>query len=225
MRARLLPGLALALCAAGYGVPVLAQATRSGNDAARVMQQMQQLAAERTALQAENAKLKKELEAAQGKLAATSAQQDALARRAQNAEAASSRLAASSAANTEGAARTRAQLDEVVAKFRETAQALKDVETERNLLRQQAGTAERSLATCRDHNARMLTINEELLVRLENTGFWTKLAADEPFTKLKRTQLENLAADYRQRARELAEPASTTSTTSTASTTSAEPSP
>jgi len=63
--------------------------------------------------------------------------------------------------------------------------------------------------TCRDHNAQLLRINEEVLVRLENTGFWTKLAADEPFTKLKRTELENIAMDYRQSARDLAEPAGT----------------
>jgi chromosome segregation ATPase len=197
----------VALLAAGPGGPAAAQTTRSGGDAARVMQQMQQLASERTALQAENAKLKQQLDEAQKKLSAATTQQDALTRRAQTAEAASSRLAASSAVSTESAARTRAQLDELVAKFRETAQALKEAETDRNALRQQAQQSERQLETCRDHNAQLLTINEEVLVRLESTGFWTKLAADEPFTKLKRTQLENLAMDYRQRARNLAEPA------------------
>ncbi len=41
----------------------LAQTTRSGGGAnAQLMQQMQQLASERTSLQAENAKLKKELD-------------------------------------------------------------------------------------------------------------------------------------------------------------------
>jgi chromosome segregation ATPase len=199
--------MAALLAAAGLSGPAAAQTTRSGGDTARAMQQMQQLAAERTALQAENAKLKQQLDEAQKKLSAATAQQDTLTRRAQNAEAASGRPAASSAQNTESAARTRAQLDEVVAKFRETAQTLKQVESERNTLRQQAEGADRQLETCRDHNAQLLTINEEVLVRLENTGFWNKLAADEPFTQLKRTQLENLAMDYRQRARELAEPA------------------
>lgn len=205
------PVVLVALMAIGLGVPAAAQTTRSGGDAARVMQQMQQLASERTALQAENAKLKQQLDEAQKKLAAASGQQDSLTRRAQTAEATSSRLAASSAASTESAARTRAQLDELVAKFRETAQTLKQVEIERNGFRQQAQGAERQLETCRDHNAQLLTINEEVLVRLENTGFWTKLAADEPFTKLKRAQLENLATDYRQRAQALAEPAAAAS--------------
>lgn len=207
MRGHARPVLLVALFAAGFVLPAAAQTTRSGGDSARAMQQMQQLASERTALQAENAKLKQQLDEAQKKLSAATAQQDALTRRAQNAEAASSRLTAASAANTESAARTRAQLEELVAKFRETAQALKQVESERNELRQQAQQEQRQLETCRDHNAQLLTINEEVLVRLENTGFWNKLAADEPFTRLKRTQLENLALDYRQRARDLAEPA------------------
>jgi regulator of replication initiation timing len=199
----------LGLLGASSPWDVVAQTTRSGGDTARAMQQMQQLASERTALQAENAKLKQQLDEAQEKLSAVSARQDSLARRAQTAEAASNRLAAASAASTEGAARTRQQLDEVVAKFRETAQTLKEVETDRNALRQQAQESERQLATCRDHNAQLLRINEEVLVRLENTGFWTRLAADEPFTKLKRTELENIAMDYRQSARDLAEPAGT----------------
>jgi chromosome segregation ATPase len=197
--------MAALLAAAGLGLPAAAQTTRSGGDTARAMQQMQQLASERTALQAENAKLKQQLDEAQKELAAATAQQDTLTRRAQNAEAASSRLGVSSAQNTESAARTREQLDQLVAKFRETAQRLKQVESERNALRQQAERAERQLETCRDHNAQLLTINEEVLVRLENTGFWNKLAADEPFTKLKRAQLENLATDYRQRAGDLRE--------------------
>jgi chromosome segregation ATPase len=207
MRAHCLRRAALALGLLAAVSVTDAQTTRSGggNQNAQALQQMQQLASERTALQAENARLKQELEEARKKADSASAQEDALKRRAQNAEAASSRLAASTASNTESAARTRAQMDELVGKFRETAQTLKQVEAERNELQQAATLVERRYNTCRDHNAQLLTINEELLVRLENTGFWTKLAADEPFTRLKRTQLDNLASDYRARARELAE--------------------
>jgi chromosome segregation ATPase len=201
---------AFALIAVACAPVAVAQTTRPGGaqqQNAQAMQQMQQLAAERTALQSENARLKQELEDIKKRADSAGAQEEALKRRAQNAESASSRLAASAAANTESAARTRAQMDELVGKFRETAQTLKQVEAERNELKQAAGAAERQLNTCRDHNAELLTINEEVLARLEKTGFWTKVAADEPFTKLKRTQLENVAADYRVRARELAEAA------------------
>ncbi len=204
--------VALALIAC---VPAaVAQTTRNVGDQqnAQAMQQLQQLTAERAALQAENARLKKELEDTRKKADSASAQEEALKRRAQSAEAASSRLAASTAANTESAARTREQMDELVGKFRETAQTLKQVEAEKNELKQSAAAADRQLKTCRDHNAQLFSINAELLVRLENTGFFTKLAADEPFTRLQRTKLENLAGEYRARAAELKvtpQPAST----------------
>lgn len=200
----------LALMSLAVVPAALAQTVRSGGaqqQNAQAMQQMQQLAAERTALQAENTRLKQELEDVKKRADSARAQEEALKRRAQSAEAASSRLVASTAANTESAARTRAQMDELVARFRETALTLKQAEAERNELRQSAAAADQQLKTCRDHNAELLNINEEVLVRLENTGFWTKVAADEPFTKLKRTQLENLAVDYRARARELTEAA------------------
>jgi len=196
---------AFALIAFACAPAAVAQTTRSGGGQqnAQAMQQLQQLTAERAALQDENVRLKKELEDTRKKADSASAQEEALKRRAQSAEAASSRLAASTAANTESAARTRTQMDELVGKFRETAQTLKQVEAERNDLKQSAAAADRQLNTCRDHNAQLFSINEELLVRLENTGFFTKLAADEPFTRLKRTQLENLAGEYRARAAEL----------------------
>jgi chromosome segregation ATPase len=210
MRACSIVVAALALMSLAVVPAALAQTTRSGGaqqQNAQAMQQMQQLAAERTALQAENARLKQELEAVTKRADSASTQEEALKRRAQNAESASSRLAASNAASTASEARIQAQLDEVVAKFRETALTLKTVESERNSLRTEASASAGKLTTCREHNAALLTINEEILIRLENMGFWSKVAADEPFTRLKRIQLENLAAEYRVQARDLAEPA------------------
>lgn len=205
MRAAALQVTAAGIVIAGMPLAALAQTTRSGSGDAQVVQQLQQLTRERASLQQENTRLKQQLAEAQQKLDSASTHGSALAQRAKAAEAASSRLAASSASSTEDAARTKAQLQELVTKFRTTAQTLKDVETERNTLRQQAQVSERQLATCRAHNVELLTINDEILVRLENTGFWSKLAADEPFTRLKRTQLENLALEYRARATELSE--------------------
>jgi chromosome segregation ATPase len=204
MRLRQLAIGAVGLALAGNGAMVAAQTTRTGGADARAMQQLQQQTAELATMKSENARLKQQLDDLQKKLDAMTAQQGALARRAQAAESASSRIATSSSANSESAQRTRVQLEEVVGRFRETAQTLKEVETERNTLKQQAQATERQLATCRDDNAELIRINEEVLVRLENTGFWTKLAADEPFTQLKRTKLENLAEEYRSRAADLA---------------------
>lgn len=201
----------LALSVALAPWPTTAQTTRStGGDTSRLQQQLQQLASERTALQSENARLKQQLDEAQQKLSSATAQQATLERRALGAETTAKRLAASGSTGVEEATRSRAQMEEVVEKFRETAQSLKTAETERAELRQRLAAEEQRLTTCRANNAELLQINEEMLVRLENTGFWTKLAADEPFTRLKRTQLENLAAEYRDRAADLAVPDSGT---------------
>lgn len=190
------------------GLPAGAQTVRSGSENARAMQQIQQLTAERAALTAENERLKQQLEESRREASAGSkAEEQALARRARTAEENASRLLAARNAESEEAARTRGQLEELVGKFRETAGTLKEVEKQRDELRGRLASAEQGLETCRAHNAELLQMNEEVLVRLEQTGFWTKLAADEPFTRLKRTQLENLAADYRVRAGELAVPA------------------
>jgi len=196
--------------AALHGAPAAGQKARSaGGDAVaqQQLQQLQQLASERTALQSENARLKEQLAESQRKLDTLKAEQGALARRAQSAEATAARLVTGNAAAAEGALRSRTQMEELVERFRATAESLREVEDERNALRDQAQGSERQLATCREHNAALLKINEEVLVRLENTGFWSKLAANEPFTQLKRTELENLADGYRSQAAEFAVPA------------------
>jgi len=195
---------------ASHGMPAAGQTARSGGGNAQAqqqLQQLQQLASERTALQSENARLKEQLAESQRKLDALQTGQSALARRAQSAEATSARLVAGNASAAESAQRSRAQMEELVGQFRTTAQSLREVEGELNTLRDQAQVNERQLATCREHNAALLQINEEVLVRLENTGFWSKLAADEPFTQLKRTELKNLADQYRSQAAQLAVPA------------------
>jgi chromosome segregation ATPase len=201
----LLLTMVVAVLAAGTAPTAIAQTTRSGGQNAQLAAQMQQLMSERASLQAENARLKQELDETKKRAESGGSAEAALKQRAAAAEANASRLASSNAATTESLARTRTQMDELVAKFRETAVTLKQVETERNELRTARDASDRALTTCRDHNAGLLNLNEEVLVRLENTGFWSKLAADEPFTRLKRTQLENLAGDYRVRAQELKE--------------------
>jgi chromosome segregation ATPase len=195
-------GCAIVLLATLAIGPARAQTARSGsgNEAAR---QMQQLAAERSQLQSENARLKQELDALRKQQETASSADSGLKQRAQASEANASRLMAANAATSDKLSRTEAQMETLVAKFRETAQALKDVETERNSLRSANEKTGRAYAACRDANGQLIEMNGEVLDRLEHTGFWTKAAADEPFTRLKRTELENLADEYRARATEL----------------------
>ena len=209
-----LPRLALALLAGAF-VPSIAfaQVARSagaapaGADTARLMQQLQQATAERAQLQAEVTRLRQELDSAKSAPAAPSPADQALRRQAQVAAAETNRLRASNVAADEKLARTQARLDELVGKYRETATALNGVEQERNALQASTRRQERDFATCVDNNAALVTMNDELLHQIERTGFWQRAAAAEPFTRLKRTQLENLAAENRARAADLKVPA------------------
>jgi chromosome segregation ATPase len=180
------------------------QVQRSGDNSARVMQQLQQLSAEKAQAQAENTKLKTEVEDLKAQLAKTSTALNASEQRAKKVTAAASMKDSAAAQETnEVLTRTRSQMQELVVKFRETAQALKDVETDRDQLRAQGSTRDRDLKQCVDKNAGMYLVSDEILRNLENRGVWSSLTDKEPFTRLSRTRLENLIDDYRYRVDEM----------------------
>lgn len=182
----------------------VAQVQRSGDSNARVMQQLQQLTAEKAAAQAENTKLKAEVEDLKAQLSKTSTALTASEQRAKKVtSAASAKDSAAVQEANDALARTRSQMQELVTKFRETAGVLKEVETDRDQLRAQASTQERDLKTCVDRNAGMYLLTDEILRKVDNRGMWSSLTEKEPFTKISRTRLENLIEDYRYRVDEL----------------------
>lgn len=193
----------IAVMFAVAALPVGAQTQRSGSADARVMQQLQQVSSERAALQAENAKLKEQLEQMKKDLQKASSGKTALENRARVLEANAGRGEAASKQSEEQLERTRGQMQELITKFRETAQTLRDVETERSTVQGQLGLKERELKTCVDRNAGLYNLDAEVLDRMENRGFWSSLSSSEPFTKIKRVELENLIEDYKYRADEL----------------------
>lgn len=180
-----------------------AQVQRSGNADARVAQQLQQLASEKVALQAENSKLKQELEQIKAQLQKSSSAAKDLENRNRALQASSVNRATSNQQAEEQLEHSRAQLQELVTKFRETAQTLRDVELDRATAKTQLAAKEREYKVCVDRNAAMYELNDEVLDRMEDRGFWSQLAEREPFTRQKRTQLENLIDDYRYRVEEL----------------------
>lgn len=196
-------GLALALAA----LPAGAQVARSGGGGAaqQAIQQLQQLAAERTALQAENARLKQDLEAAKAAQAAAEKKAAALQARVAGA-AAQAQRGASAAAAEQQLAQTRTRLDELVARFRETGEQLRTMEGERNTLRSELGASQRAAATCATHNAELYQIASDVLTRYEGSGFGDTLARKEPFTRVARNRLENLVDGYREQLETLRSP-------------------
>lgn len=189
------------LCACAFTAQ--AQVQRSGNADARVAQQLQQLSSEKVALQAENDKLKRELEQAKAQVQKYTSVTKDLEARNKALMAAAGRGSSASQQTEEQLERSRAQLQELVGKFRETATTLREVENDRATLKSQLAANERDYKVCVDRNVGLYEINDEVLDRMEQRGFWSQVAEREPFTRLKRTQLENLIDDYRYRVEEL----------------------
>jgi chromosome segregation ATPase len=182
--------------------PASAQAARSSSGNAQAMQQLQQLAAERTKLLADNAKLQSELDAARKERDALRGKQQAGERRLQGSETAVARASAKSAALTQDLEREKGRLAELVGKFRELASQLREVEGDRTIVKTALGQRDLELRQCIDRNLSLYTLNGEILGKLEHRGSFTPASALEPFTKLKRVELENLIDGYQSRADE-----------------------
>ena len=177
------------------------QSARSGGGAsAQLMQQMQQLASERTTLQAENAKLKKDLEDMRKDRDALKKGQQVLDRRAKTSEGSLKEVLARRDTSEQELTQTKEKMQQLVAKFREIAQTLRDTETQRTSLKETLAAREQDLKVCVDHNQALYTLNDEVLKRLENQGMWSKVASAEPFTRIKRTQLDNYVVESKARA-------------------------
>lgn len=202
-RARLFAAF-FVLMSAGYIGAVSAQAARSGGGAnAQLMQQYQQAVSERTQLQADNAKIKKELEELKKQLG--TAQQQATASKAgvNRSQAAVTAARAATDRTQKSFDETRGKMQELVGRFRETITTLRGVETERGQLQQQLAASQSQYDKCAETNYALYQIDSEVLDRYAHQGAFSYLERSEPFTQLKRTQIENLVLEYRQRSEEL----------------------
>ena len=205
--ARLFLAMALTLVSLAMLRPVAAQSARSTGGNAQAMQQLQQLAAERTKLLADNAKLQAELDAARKERDSLRKKQDASERRLQGNDAAVARASAKSDALTQDLEREKGRVAEIVGKFRELAGQMRDVEADRTTVKAALGQRDFELKQCVDRNVSLYTLNGEILTKLEHRGSFTPASALEPFTRLKRVELENLIDGYQTRADEQRPPA------------------
>jgi len=191
-----------ALLALFAGLPALAQVQRApapaGNASAQLLQQA---AAERSALQAENAQLKKDLEAANGKAAAATKAAAAVKGRAGGARALEA-ARAEAQASEQALTQTRAKLQELIGRFSSTTAALAGVETERNQAKQQLASALAQYDHCVERNIGLFDISTDLLDHLEKRDFGAFSPA-EALTHLRRTRIANLVDEDRARAAEL----------------------
>jgi chromosome segregation ATPase len=201
--------LLLTIALASLAAPGLAsaQSARSTGGNAQAMQQLQQLAAERTQLLADKAKLQAELESTRKERDALRKKQEASDRRLQGNDAAVARAGAKSEALTQDLEREKGRVAEIVGKFRELAAQMREVEADRTTLKASLGQRDTELKQCIDRNVALYTLNGEILTRLEHRSGFTPASALEPFTRLKRVELENLIDGYQSRADEQRPPA------------------
>jgi chromosome segregation ATPase len=196
-------GLMSAAGLAAYG-PALAQIERSGgNPSQKIMQEYQQLAAERTSLQGKLAQMQKDLDAAQADAAAAKKERDALKGQVSGVAAAVEAAKAARANADQSLTQYKQRLEELVAHFRETAAALKQVETDRDKKAGELAARNAAFDQCAENNLQLYEITGEVLDRYAHVGLFTKVSASEPFTQITRTRIDNLVDDYRERAREL----------------------
>ena len=204
--------LLAAVCGFLFAGGSQAQVQRSGGGAggaanAQLMMQYQQANAERTQLQADNAKLKKDLEDAKKQLDAANKQLAASkAGVSRDAAELASAKAAVQAANDRSAkdlGDAKEKMQELVGKFRETITQLRGVESDRASLQTQLEQSKAAFDQCAERNYALYQVDNEVLDRYSHQGAFSYLARAEPFTRIKRTQIDNLALEYKQRAEEL----------------------
>lgn len=145
--------------------------------------------AELLKLRAENAQLKKGAKATESTLAARAAALESATREASGAQGRLTRA-------ERRLARVTGQLREVVAKYREKAAALRRTEAERAELDARLAATRRELEDAEEKNLALYKLNEEILARFEREGPWDGLLRKEPFSGLKRVEIENLVQDY-----------------------------
>jgi chromosome segregation ATPase len=204
MKPRQFPSLLVIALCLGTVHSADAQTQRSGGEAQKFMQQYQQLAAEKTALQAQLEKMKKDLDAANASLDAVKKERDLLkARPAGVSPASLAALTASKTAAERSLQESKQRTVELVSRFRETVQNLKDVEADRTRLRTDLEVRNTAFDKCAENNLQLLEINDDILNRYEHVGVFTKVSTVEPFTKLTRTRMDNLVVETRARAEQL----------------------
>ena len=181
----------------GLAVVASAQQARDDGGAARLQAMVSQLTSEKTQLQAENKDMKAKLDAANADLKKAREQNADVQKRLSQSEAALSQSTAANTRNTEQAAQQRSRMDELVKQFRDTIENLRQTELERNQLKTTLAARESVLTQCVASNDKLLATGNEILDRYESKGCFSSVREKEPFTQVKRVQLQNLVDQYR----------------------------
>jgi chaperonin cofactor prefoldin len=194
-----------ACCALGWVSAGLAQTERAGGGGANaaLAQQYQQAMAQQSTLQAENTKLKKSADDLKKQLDAANKQLAGLKAGSTHGQAALLAAQHESETANKNLEDLKAKAQELVGHYHETIANLRTVETDRTQLRRDLADSKTQFDHCAASNYDLYKINGEILDRYEHQGMFSYMERSEPFTRLKRTQIQNIADEYKERAEEL----------------------
>ena len=163
---------------------------------ARAQSLLRQLAQQKAEVDAELAKLRAEASRLKKDVAGTKASLEDTTTELVAAQRENSGVRAKLGSTEKGLAKTTAQLRDVVGKYKEQAAVLRA--TQADLADTQATLAATSaeLADAEKKNLALYQLNKKILAEFEQEGPWDGLLRKEPFTGLKRVEIENLVQEY-----------------------------
>jgi chromosome segregation ATPase len=174
-----------------------AQQSRDDGGAARLQAMVQTLTNDKTQLQADNKKLKTELDAANAELKKLRDDKAALERKVGQSETSLSQVNATNTRNEATLAQQRTRMDELIAEFKKTAESLKATEIEGNNLKSKLDSRDRAFNQCVANNQKLFETGNDVLNKFEDRGRWAAARTREPFTQNKRVQMQNMIDEYR----------------------------
>lgn len=92
---------------------------------------------------------------------------------------------------------TQTNLEQTRSTLEQTRQTLSGTEADKRRLEGVKARQEKEIALCEEKNGQLYSLGRELMVRFEQKSCNEILAQKEPFTGLKRVQVENLLEEYR----------------------------
>lgn len=175
-----------------------AQAVRRDDDGiGRLQAMVNQLTAEKAALERRNADLTTELEEAKQEIEKLRSANETSEARLGAAELSLQRFRQTNIQTSSALEQTRERMQELIGKFRETAELLRETEQDRNRLAQELTASREEYYRCAKDNIALYETGIEALEALENKGLLSVLGQKEPFTQIGRVRLENLVDEYK----------------------------
>ena len=185
-------------------MPAGAQTERSGGgQSQKIMQQYQQLAAEKTALQTQLVQLKTDLDTATASLAAMKKERDALALKARADSSGAEQQLTARAAAEKTLEQYRQRSEE---RLRDAANSLRESEATRARLTRDLDERNHAYDQCAANNLQLHDLAVDVLDRYDHVGQLTKAGNALPVTGLSRNRIDNLVLEYRERADQLRTP-------------------